>query len=543
MKIPPVRFGVRPCAFFVPLTYHLSLTCHAGARRRRVTPRRFALPLFVFRWRACPLVTHSGRGRSSVPVLLWVFISAFPLFSVSAFAQGSLTPPGTPAPTMKTLDQIEPRKEVNATNTPGDGTSLFIISVPGSYYLSGNISGVSGKHGIRITTTDVTLDLNGFVLTGVSGSLDGISVLGGGRNLAIRNGTVRDWGTEGVDFAFAFYPVLEDLRLYRNGSDGLKSSGGSIIRGCTASYNVGSGFNLTSVSGNAGSVIEIADEAVVENCFATGNGGNGFTIRGATITKCEARLNSGNGISASLPNIASTLTACQASANVGDGITAGDGSTLTNCTAKDNSGTNGILTGDGSTLTGCTAYSNDVAFGIQAGDRSTLTNCTASVNTDAAADSRGISAGAQCTISNCTASGNLNTNGTPSGSTGGGILAGGSSTVQNCTVVGNKGDGIQIAGDSRVVENNCDSNGFGGGDAAGIHSTGADNRIEGNNVTDNTRGIDVDSSGSLIIKNSASGSTGGAANNYTIAAGNADAAIETPGAAFTSTNPWANFSY
>ena len=28
---------------------------------------------------------------------------------------------------MKTLDEVEPRKEVNATNTPGDASNMFII--------------------------------------------------------------------------------------------------------------------------------------------------------------------------------------------------------------------------------------------------------------------------------------------------------------------------------------------------------------------------------------------------------------------------------
>ncbi len=91
-----------------------------------------------------------------------------------------------------------------------------------------------------------------------------------------------------------------------------------------------------------------------------------------------------------------------------------------------------------------------------------------------------------------------------------------------------------------------------GGDAAGIHSTGADNRIEGNNVTDNTRGIDVDSTGTLIIKNSAAGNT----INYEIAANNVFGAIvdrTAPASAAVSgstapssagtTDPWANFSY
>jgi hypothetical protein len=31
----------------------------------------------------------------------------------AAFAQGSLTPPGAPAPTMKTLDQVEARMAVS----------------------------------------------------------------------------------------------------------------------------------------------------------------------------------------------------------------------------------------------------------------------------------------------------------------------------------------------------------------------------------------------------------------------------------------------
>ncbi len=87
------------------------------------------------------------------------------LLSASAaelFAQGPLTPPGAPAPTMTTLDQVEPRITVNATNTPGDADSLYKITQPGSYYLSGNLTGVSSKIGIEIATNNVTLDLMGF---------------------------------------------------------------------------------------------------------------------------------------------------------------------------------------------------------------------------------------------------------------------------------------------------------------------------------------------------------------------------------------------
>ena len=74
----------------------------------------------------------------------------------TAYAQGPLTPPGAPAPTMKTLDQIESR--VAITNLP------YVITVAGSYYLTGNLN--TTGHGIVVRADGVTIDLNGYTLTG-----------------------------------------------------------------------------------------------------------------------------------------------------------------------------------------------------------------------------------------------------------------------------------------------------------------------------------------------------------------------------------------
>jgi hypothetical protein len=59
----------------------------------------------------------------------------------TSFGQGSLTPPGAPAATMKSLDQIASTGiALNSTNTAGDANVHFIISQPGSYYLTGNLA-------------------------------------------------------------------------------------------------------------------------------------------------------------------------------------------------------------------------------------------------------------------------------------------------------------------------------------------------------------------------------------------------------------------
>jgi secreted PhoX family phosphatase len=109
--------------------------------------------------------------------------------------------------------------------------------------------------------------------------------------------------------------------------------------------------------------------------------------------------------------------------------------------------------------------------------------------------------------------------------------------VTGCTASANTGDGIQVDNLSRVEGNICQGNGAAEGDGAGIHVTGRKNRIDSNMATSNDRGIDIDAGGNLIVRNDSSNNT----TNYDIVAGNPNANIETPGANFVLTRPWANF--
>ena len=213
-----------------------------------------------------------------------LLLAAVGLFTTGfALAQGPLTPPATPAPTMKTLTEVEPRIAINAANTPGDADSLFKITQPGSYYLTGNISGVANKDGIEIAASGVTLDLNGFDLLGVTGSSYGVRA-GSLTNIAVVNGSVRNWGIYGVYLGNASNSCLEGVRASGNLLGGIYSGSRGTITNCSADGNTE--YGIVAFPGST-----------VTNCSASNNTGYGiYALSGSTVTNCTASNNTGDGI-------------------------------------------------------------------------------------------------------------------------------------------------------------------------------------------------------------------------------------------------------
>jgi hypothetical protein len=122
---------------------------------------------------------------------------------------------------MKTLAQIEPRTAISALP--------YTISDSGSYYLTTNLVGISGNNGINIAADNVTLDLNGFCLIGVPGSLNAIVVLSAHKNLSVRNGSITGWPNgEGLVAGGASNSQFEGLRVRPRCGHGL--SGGKLLR-------------------------------------------------------------------------------------------------------------------------------------------------------------------------------------------------------------------------------------------------------------------------------------------------------------------------
>lgn len=426
-------------------------------------------------------------------------------------------PPGPVAPTQKTLSEVEPRIAVNATNTPGDDDSLFKITQPGSYYLTGNITGVASKMGIEIAASGVTLDLMGFDLVGVSDSLDGVRAsVDAVTDIAVINGSVRDWGGRGVDLLQARNTRITDLRASGNAVDGIRAGVNGVITNCSVSRNSANGLIV-----GAGSTIS--------QCSAYLNSSGGIVAdAGSTISQCSAAGNLGTGIFAER---GSTIASCSAVSNTNSGINTTFGSTIVHCSARNNAGS-GIQANSANTIANCTANSNSVD-GIS-GDGNTITDCLTRYNTG-----NGISVFSGSRISSCSAGYNG----------GNGIEAFFTTTIANCLAEANTADGIRVDNDCTIRGNSCHSNGAGAGNGAGIHATGADNRIEGNNCTNADRGIDVDLAGNFITRNTCEGNT----TNWDVAAGNVILVVNATtagavsgssgGTAPGSTDPNANFTY
>lgn len=354
-----------------------------------------------------------------------------PLLVHTALA-GPITPP--PGPIASTPG-VEPRIAINATNTPGDANCIYRITEPGSYYLEGNVDGVSGKQGVVIESSSVVIDLNGFALRGVTGSFSGIICDATAKSVVIRNGTISGWGGSGVD---------------------IETGGG--------------------------------DQHILEGVVATQNGGSGIAVgASAILVRCIAAHSGGYGIYAG-PN--GTLLDCKASAN-GWGIVCDEGAYLSRCTSSDNANA-GFLTETGTTLSGCVAH-NNASNGIAAsGNTSRILDCVAYANGShgvsiaehgliSGSTSRGnsgcgfISSAGSVTVARCLAAENRTH----------GISVGADSLVTDNQCVGNgvegDGSGIRVgADDCRVEGNSCIDN------DRGVQVLGARNLIIRNSCSGNT---------------------------------------------------------
>lgn len=329
------------------------------------------------------------------PILSVLAVAFLTTESAYALPHELSPPPGPPGAVMKSLDKIEPRAPISELP--------FTITESGSYYMTGNLTGIAGENGITIAAGvgNVTIDLMGFTLQGVEGSLNGIilaDTLGQADNITIRNGIITDFGQGGISIRYGTGRLIEKMHISGNGGVGVRVFGAGAI------------FRQSTISMNGGIGIWVAGGGIIDSCTVTGNENNGILgEEGLLIKNCAVSHNGG-------------------------GISAGVGARISNTGAHRNE-----------------HYGIDVSLG---------------------------------------------------------------STISFCTATGNKGDGIRLsgpggipgigpAGQSIFVTNSSSDNNEG----AGIRISRAAARIEGNHLSRNSIGIQAESTGNLIINNSAAGNT------------------------------------
>jgi hypothetical protein len=409
---------------------------------------------------------------------------------VPAFGQGSLTPTGPPAPTMKTLDQMEPRKALAAGLTT-DHT----ISAPGSYYLTGNV------RRITIDSSDVILDLNGYsvvVDTNNAAFYAAVSVNGNVRrgNIVIKNGAVVGpvvptyTGPNPWQYTYAD-PSSWGIYVNNKWVDADSNFGQNLRLENLVVKNFSYGIYLASFDEFDGGRIHLAnctvrdcsqaamwfDHGIVRDCLVQRCGSDGLRVGLSTVENVIIERAAGNGIVGSANTIRNNVIRFCG----GDGINSPD-STLADVTV---SGCVNGISSNNSSVERATVFSNR-SHGFN-GSGNSIANSVFRSNTGTGVN------GPSNTLKNLTASNNtgsgiagdgVSVDGAVANSNGAHGIVGNGSTVRGVRASGNSGAGV-YCDDSTI--NECMTRDNGADGIRGVNST-INNCRSVNNDTNKTDG-------------------------------------------------------
>lgn len=279
-------------------------------------------------------------------------------------------------------DSRIPVDSVLFQNTQNGRLTEYLITEPGSYFLTGVIGGLAdGTTGITIASDDVTLDLNGYAMlgarpvstnnnsasTGTPGNGHGIWVDGNRRNITVRNGIISDWGEAGLKAIATSNSIFRDLQFNNNGAEGISVGDQNLLLRCQAQLNLENGImgddGINVVNSNAmyngdkGIVLDSA--GLVVNSSAFDNFGRGIEVaHSGMILGCEATDNVAGGY---LVGPFSQAVKCSAYDNESTGFLVDEKGQVLHCIAALNTGNGFEFSGTSGSIRNCISHENDFA--------------------------------------------------------------------------------------------------------------------------------------------------------------------------------------
>jgi parallel beta-helix repeat protein len=193
------------------------------------------------------------------------------------------------------------------------------ISLPGNYILADNMNTSNASGGIRITASDVDLDLNGFVLSNDAGVGIDVGNVNGLENIVIHNGTVNNCAGHGVQINHVENLVVNNVLSTNNinsgngfdfgtnctntlitncqainNENGINIQGGQLyeLRECLSTDNAADGYAF-------GSSVSNLEDVTMDSCIGSNNGQNGVITTNffhSSILRSQFNSNDMNGI-------------------------------------------------------------------------------------------------------------------------------------------------------------------------------------------------------------------------------------------------------
>ena len=219
--------------------------------------------------------------------------------TASAATCGAVGPLAPTGPTMRDLStKIAPDDGAVAeartalSSCPSTATATCSISVPGVYYMTHNLVGEPGKACIEVLCDNVDIEGDGFIVTGVPGTLECIRTPGPQQCIGVFDLGIVDWHHTAINLSNSLYCYCEEVWFHR--CDASATPAGL---GCCA-LGPGGTIDDSNVLACVQGQLSVDRDGTVEECVVIDSTGGGIYSPGpATIEDNFVLNNDGTGIS------------------------------------------------------------------------------------------------------------------------------------------------------------------------------------------------------------------------------------------------------